>query len=332
MPDLFTDNLYINILLFLLGLYTLTKSSDKFVDASVFIAEHFHISEIVIGLTLVSIGTSLPELATNIYSSLTGSAGIATGNAIGSNITNILLALGLILLVRSFPVSRTIYNRDGLMMGAVFIAFAIFAYTGGGQLQRWHGITLLTWCVIYIWYLVKHVESAPPVPTEAEITEADGIFPIKGMPTAIIWIIITIGMISFGAKIMVDNIVWAARKFEISESIISATIIAIGTSLPEVAVSFAGVKKAKPDIVIGNIVGSCIFNLLLVMGVTAAIKPLEIDSETSCFLIPYMLLAGFLSIIFMRLKWCLYRWHGIILSLLYLTFLTINIIKIVNHD
>lgn len=327
---LFTENIYINTILFLLGLYTLTKSSDKFVDASVYIAEQFHISEIVIGLTLVSIGTSLPELATNIYSAITGSAGIATGNAIGSNITNILLALGIILLLRNFPVSKTIFRRDGLMMLAAFIVFAMFSYTGGDKLQRWQGLTLLIWCIGYIWYLVKHADNAPPLHEDDEEEKATGIFAITSMPSAIIWLIITIGLITFGAKMMVDNIVWAAEKFEVPKSIISATIIAIGTSLPEVAVSFSGVKKAKPDIVIGNIVGSCIFNLLLVMGVTATITPLNIDADTSTFLIPYMLVTGILLIIFMRLKWCLYRWHGIILLLLYITFITINLIKIIK--
>lgn len=328
--ELFTDSLSINILLFLLGLYILSKSSDKFVDASVFIAEFFHISEIVIGLTLVSIGTSLPELATNIYSSLSGSSGIAIGNAVGSNITNILLALGLIVLLKDFPISKTIFHRDGLMMAAVFTVFTGFIYMIGDTLPRWSGFLLVAWCAGYIYFLVKHADSTPPLHEEEE-KEKGSFFTIDSMPKALLWLLATVFLISFGAKMMVDNIVWTAEKFSIPKSIISATIIAIGTSLPEVAVSFAGLKKSKPDIVIGNIIGSCIFNILLVMGLTIAIKPMPIDTETSTFLIPFMLLSGALTVVFMRMKWMLKRWHGVVFTLLYLTFLTINVLKIINN-
>ena len=324
MPNLVSENIYINALLFVIGLYVLTKSSDKFVDAATIIAEHFHISEIVIGLTLVSIGTSLPELATNIYSASCGNTGVAIGNALGSNITNILLALGAVLLIREFPVSRTIFLRDGVVMGVTFAIFAIFAYSGTGVITHWQGVLMLLSCIAYIYYLVKHVK-----PGDIEEVTKHNHLP-GTMLKAVTWLVVTVFLITFGAKLMVDNIVWGAVKFNIPKSIISATIIAIGTSLPEVAVSISGVKKCKPDIVIGNIIGSCIFNILLVMGATSTIHLVTIDKETSTFLLPFMLVTGATCLIFMRLKWKLCRWHGVVLLTMYVLFLTINVLKIIK--
>jgi len=322
MVSLASENMLLNVVLFLVGLYVLTKSSDKFVDGATVIAEHFHVSDIVIGLTLVSIGTSLPELATNIYSASTGSCEVAVGNALGSNITNILLALGAVLLFKELPVSRTVFNRDGLMMGSVFFLFALFAYSGGDVIARWQGICFLVITVGYIYYLIIHSQS--------ENLKVEHEHPTGSLMSAVIWIFVSIFLITFGAKLMVDNVVWAAVKFEIPKSIISATIIAIGTSLPEVAVTISGIKKSKPDIVLGNIIGSCIFNIILVMGVTATIMPVPIDTETATYLLPMMLLTGFFCLLFMRLGWKLKRWHGVIFIVAYASYLIDNVMKIIK--
>ena len=322
MPNLVTDNILINSVLFLIGLYVLTKSSDKFVDAATVIAEHFHVSDIVIGLTLVSIGTSLPELATNVYSASIGSCEVAIGNALGSNITNILLALGAVLLFKEIPVSKTIFKRDGLMMGGVFLLFAIFGYTGNAVIDRWQGLIFIGITVGYIYYLIAHSKSDDP--------NLDHAHPKGSITSAILWIIGAMFLITFGAKLMVDNVVWAAVKFEIPKSIISATIIAIGTSLPEVAVSISGIKKSKPDIVLGNIIGSCIFNIILVMGVTATILPVPIDHTTATYLLPTMLLTGLFCLLFMRIGWKLKRWHGVVFLLAYATYLVDNVMKILK--
>jgi cation:H+ antiporter len=323
MASLVTDSVIINSILFLVGLYVLTKSSDKFVDAATVIAEHFHVSDIVIGLTLVSIGTSLPELATNIYSAATGSCEVAIGNALGSNITNILLALGAVLLFKSLPVGRKVFYRDGLGMGSTFILFALFAYLGDPVIERWHGIVFLIITIGYLYYLIAHSSSDKNINTRIVHTSGN-------LRLALFWIAASIVLITLGAKLMVDNIVWVAVKFEIPKSIISATIIAIGTSLPEVAVTISGVKKCKPDIVLGNIIGSCIFNIILVMGVTATIMPVPIDHEVAYYLLPIMLFTGFLCLLFMRMGWKLKRWHGVVFLVVYLTYLVDNVFKILK--
>ncbi|MGL4855236.1 MAG: calcium/sodium antiporter [Lentisphaeria bacterium] len=322
-----TEFFIVNVLLFFVGMIILTKSSDKFVDGSVFLAKKLGISEIVIGLTLVSIGTSLPELATNIYSAINGTPGIALGNAIGSNITNILLALGAVLVVKNFIISRKVFYRDAMVLLVFYLIFSSFIYLSDSILNRWQGIFLILSCIGYIYYLIRHSNELPIDENSEENPEKDK---IDTIPKSLLWIFISICLITFGAKLMVDNIVWIATKFSIPDAIISATIVAIGTSLPEIAVTIAGVKKAKPDIVIGNILGSCIFNLLLVMGTTITIKPLPVDNETRFFLIPWMLISGLLCVLFMRIKFCLLRWHGVVFCILYTIFLIINILKIVK--
>ena len=340
MPALVTDYVWLNLLIFVAGLYILTKSSDKFVDASVFIARRFNISEMVIGLTLVSIGTSLPELATNIYSSLMpggGGAGIAIGNVAGSNICNILLGLALtVIILKKVDIHPEIFKRDILTMLGTFALFGFFCYYGFGKentfTQLESGIIFLIF-ISYTWYLIKHVPKDKMEALEEEMgsddDEAESSFlSINTLLGALTWVVISIIFIVLGAQMMVDNIVDMAVKFNIPNSIIAATIIAIGTSLPEIAVSLSGVKQGKPDIAIGNVIGSCIFNLALVMGVSGMLKAVPIDNETKIFLLPAMLLTGLFTAIFMRSNWCLRRWEGIILVLAYVTYLGISVYKI----
>ncbi len=322
-----TDYSIVNLILFVLGLYILGKSSDLFVDCASYIARKFKISEIVIGLTLVSIGTSLPEIATNVYSSIMGKDAVALGNVIGSNITNILLAFGAVLLLRDFAVSKKIFYRDGLVLFIMTALFAAFAYVPGeaGKLiiSRWQGSLLMFGAIAYIWYLVKHAN-------EVTIEEDHHGENINSTWKAVILLIASIFTILLGAKMMIDNAVWFATKFNIPPSVISATIIAIGTSLPEIAVSVSGVKKSKPEIVIGNVIGSCIFNISLALGSCAAVKAVTVGADTEKFLLPFLILTTAICLLFMRMKWKLVKWHGVTFCLLYLIFIIINVLKVIK--
>lgn len=306
------------------------KGSDWFVDSSAFFAHHLKISEIVIGLTLVSIGTSLPELATNIYASISDQGEIALGNVVGSNITNIALIMGLgCVLKRDLPVPKTLLKRDGALMLVSFIIFFLMAVTSSGEkfniLDRFDGLILLIFFVAYCALLFKNknvLENAAAVEEESEAQK------IKSISFAISYFILGLVMIFVGAKLSVDTVVVTAEKLNISKEIISATVIAFGTSVPELAVTITSIAKKKNDLALGNIIGSCIFNLILVMGVAATITPIVVTSEMLNVLLPLMILTGFILLIFMKTGNRLVRAEGVCLLAIYLIFLAYNLKQI----
>lgn len=325
-----TNSLSFNIVLFVIGLVILLKGSDWFVDSSAFFAHHLKISEIVIGLTLVSIGTSLPELATNIYASISDQGEIALGNVVGSNITNIALIMGLgCVLKRDLPVPKTLLKRDGALMLVSFIIFFLMAVTSSGEkfniLDRFDGLILLIFFVAYCALLFKNknvLENAAAVEEESEAQK------IKSISFAISYFILGLVMIFVGAKLSVDTVVVTAEKLNISKEIISATVIAFGTSVPELAVTITSIAKKKNDLALGNIIGSCIFNLILVMGVAATITPIVVTSEMLNVLLPLMILTGFILLIFMKTGNRLVRAEGVCLLAIYLIFLAYNLKQI----
>lgn len=324
-----TDQLVYNIPLLLVGLFLLLKGSDWFVDASSFIARHFKVSEIIIGLTLVSIGTSLPELATNIYASCTGEGAIALGNVVGSNITNIALVLGLgTVLKGNLPIPEDLLKRDGLIMIICFAFFLIICRVGfigdARVLSRLDGVILL---VIFAAYLIFLLKSKNTIEEQVE-EEADEDQKVNTMGKAALFFILGLVMIFSGAKMAVDTVVATAQSFNISKELISATVIAFGTSVPELAVTITGIAKKKNALALGNIIGSCIFNLVLVMGAAAVIVPIPVSAEMLNILLPLMLVTGFILVAFMRTGLKLARFEGIILLLLYVVFIAYNVLQI----
>jgi cation:H+ antiporter len=323
-----TGNLLYDIPLFALGLYMLVKGSDWFVDSASFIAKRFDVSEMVIGLTLVSIGTSLPELATNVYASFTKEGGVALGNAVGSNITNITLVLGLGgILYGEMPLPKSILGRD---LGVLLFVYALFGFIcmtgpgGGHELARWEGCLLLAVFAGYSWWLFKK----GGVPSDAGEETSHCV--VRTMGGAALFFILGLIMITCGAKLGVDTVVAAAESMRVPKEIISATVIAFGTSVPELAVTVAGLKKDKNDMALGNIVGSCVFNLVLVMGVAVAITPVPVSKDMLRSSIPLMLVSGVLLFVFAKNKKRLFRFESAMLLAVYLGFIGYNVWRVLD--
>ncbi len=322
-----SDIFFVNIILFILGLLLLIKSSDWFVDSAVYIAHIFKVPEIVIGLTLVSIGTSLPEFATDVYASFCGNGEVAIGDSTGSNISNMCLVLGVgILLMKKIPVPKLVWKRDSFAMLAVFSLFISLAYFGVGRcgmrtISRVDGIILFTMFVGCLTYLFTR--KSDEVPQDDEEHES-----FKNIWTAVGFLILGLIGIFIGATTMVDNVVWVADKYNMNKALVAATIVAFGTSVPELAVTVTSSLKNKNSIALGNVLGSCVFNLLMVQGTAAMVNPLPVSPEMMFVVLPLMLFAGIAVSFFMRRNWTLVRAEGSILILIYLGFIGYNVYKL----
>ena len=321
MPSFAFDFLALNIILFLVGLLFLIKGSDFFVEAASQIARNYNIPEIVIGLTLVSIGTSLPEFATDVYASVKGSGGIVIGDLVGSNITNIALVLGVaILMLGTMPSPKAVVKRDALFMLGVFFLFAGISFLGNGTFGRIGGLVMLILMAGYLFYLFKHREALKELEEGEDFNE--DVF--SSIAKAWVFLFLGIVMIFLGAKTMVDNVICVAERFHMSEGLIAATIVAFGTSVPELAVTVTSIRKGKKGIALGNIIGSCIFNILLIMGLCAIINPVEIEPDLLHVVIPVMLLCGGMLVVFMRTGWRLVKAEGIVFLIVYIGYLVYN--------
>lgn len=267
--------LVVSILLLILGFVLLMKGADYFVDGSSKIAIKMHVPEIVVGLTIVAMGTSAPEAAISITAALNDNAGISIGNVIGSNIMNIALILGLSAVIAKLPIKKNTLKKEipfVIVITAVLCAMGAFFK----EINRVGALVLIFLFIcflLYLFWLSKHGEDS--VEEVEELTEKD---------TYLRLILITIGgmaAIVIGSDITVDAATAIAKIFGLSDRIIGLTIIAFGTSLPELVTSVTAARKGKTDIAIGNIVGSNIFNILFVLGISGLVSPSAIPFNSA---------------------------------------------------
>lgn len=251
-----------NIVLLLIGFILLIKGADFFVDGASGIADKFGIPQLVIGLTIVAFGTSAPEAAISISAALKGSTGIAIGNVIGSNILNVLLILGITSCIVPLAVAKSTVKVEipfTILISVVLVAYgAIF-----GEMNLVGGIILWILFILFFVHLIR-VSRNSEVPVEEESAH-------RSMISLIIFTLGGLVAIVWGSNLTVDGATYVAKSFGVSDRIIGLTIIAFGTSLPELITSVTAARKGKADIAIGNIIGSNIFNILFVLGTTALI-------------------------------------------------------------
>ena len=277
----------LNILMLVLGFAMLVKGADVFVDGAVSVARRFHIPEMVIGLTIVAMGTSAPEAAVSIAAALKGSADITIGNVVGSNIMNILVILGLSAVVAVLPVEKpTVYIEIPFV---VAISVFLLLMANGGTVGRMEGVILWALLIVYMIYLYKKARDHQ---TASEEEEKENIALWK----AILMILGGIACIVIGSDIAVDGATGIARALGLSDRFIGLTIVAFGTSLPELFTSVTAAFKGNTDIAIGNIVGSNIFNILFVVGTSALITPVE---YTKSFYIDSLVAIGAVALLFL---------------------------------
>ena len=263
-------DIVIQLLLLALGFVMLVKGADWFVEGSSGIADRFGIPQLVIGLTIVAMGTSAPEAAVSITAALKGTADIAIGNVVGSNILNVLIILGLASAITPIAVARSTVRYEIpfmlfitlLLLGAGFL---------GGSVNRWEGILLWVFFVAYLLYMLWLARTG-----QAESEEIE----VKGSVWKLLaMVIVGLVLIVWGSDVTVDAATKLAKAFGVSDQFIGLTVVALGTSLPELFTSVAAALKGKADIAIGNIVGSNIFNILFVIGTSALIIPVTFVSS-----------------------------------------------------
>lgn len=314
-------------LLFILGFVLLVKGADWLVDGASKIARAMGVSDLIVGLTIISIGTSVPELFVNVLSSLNGTPAIATGNVLGSNVANILLILGCTALIKPLPVQRqTVVSELPFSIAAAlllgFLANSILAYEQGDELylSRGDGIIILFFFLLFAAYILMVAKGEPQ--SEAAVEQAaDKVNRSRQFGK----ILLGIACLFLGGKWVVDGAVGMAQWMGMSEAFIGLTIVAIGTSLPEMVTSVRAAMKGNTDIAVGNVVGSNIFNILWILGLSSIITPLpfEVASNTdilvvvgaSCLLLLAMIVGK--RMVIHRIEGALF----VVAYLLYLTFL-----------
>lgn len=310
--------MFLSAILIIIGFVLLIVGADLLVDGASGIAKKFHIPEIIIGLTIVSIGTSMPELFVSITSAIDGYSDMALGNVIGSNLSNLLLILGLSALIRPvvFQKETRIYE---IPMCLIFTIIFIILCNTSNTISRPESIILLALFVLFIGYTIymgKRESQKEILEIKTEETKNNNT--IKNILLVILGII----GLKIGGDLAVNNAVKVAQYFNISEKIISLTILAIGTSLPELMTSVTAAIKGNSDIAIGNIIGSNIFNMLLIIGVSSFIKPISFNisynMDLSILVISTMILALF-PIIPPKNK--MSRMNGLVYVVLYAVYL-----------
>lgn len=311
----------INFILLFLGFVLLIIGAGKLIESSSSLARRMNIPDIVIGLTVVALGTSAPELVVNVMASSKGQSAMVLGNVLGSNIFNILVILGITSIVKPLTVKRnTTWLEIPLSLMAALVVLVIGSdifLDGSDQniISRTDGVILLG---LFLIFLVYNLELAQRGNEGNIVIEAKE----QSVLIAIIWFLAGLAGLVIGGQLIVDNAVSIARSFGISERVIAITIISTGTSLPELAASFVAVKKGKVDMAIGNVVGSGIFNIFLILGTSSVIRPIQVSSEAlpDIFLniVANLLLFTFL---FFNTKRNLRRTEGIVFVILYIFYI-----------
>jgi cation:H+ antiporter len=261
------------------GLVLLGLGGEAVVRGAVGVARRLGVSELLIGLTLVGFGTSTPELLTSVSAALRGSDGVALGNVVGSNISNILLIAALAAIARPIAVQPSALFRDGSTMIAASLALAAYAFFFS-SIERWSGGIMLALLAAYIWstWRLERLNTLPSA--EMHKAESHAYDPaLPGMWASLAFAIGGIALLIFGADFLVKGAVSLALSAGLSETVIGLTIVAVGTSLPELVATLAAAAKGRSDVAFGNVVGSNIYNVLGVLGVTSMIRPLTIPSD-----------------------------------------------------
>lgn len=265
--------MFVSIVLIIIGFVLLIKGADFLVEGSSNVAKRFHIPEIIIGLTIISIGTSMPELFVSITSALDGYPDMAIGNVIGSNIVNLLFILGLSSIIKSVTFKRETRLIEIPICLFVSIAFMIICNIGQ-DVSRLDGIILIALFILFIIYTIVMAFKGEEFDKEDDNVEEEKEAKKGSTLKDVLFIVLGIVALKVGGDLAVDNAVNVAKILGLSEKIISITILAIGTSLPELVTSVSAAIKGKSDIAIGNILGSNIFNMLLIIGTSSLIKPI----------------------------------------------------------
>ena len=347
----------INIVLLVLGVIIVLKGADWLTDGAVNIATRFGVSQMVIGLTIVAMGTSMPEFCVSMVSALKGTPDLAVGNVVGSNTLNTLLIVGCSALVAPIMVKRSSVKRD--IPFAVVASLLMLLFCLDGAIGRVDAAVLFAGFCLFMFVTLKYAkttegpaaavatsgaatttgiseastsqassseasssETSAPEASSSE-TSAQEASQVSGtsMLKAVVMLVVGLLCLIAGSNMFVDNASFVASSLGVSDAVIGLTIVAGGTSMPELATSMVSAKKGNSDIAIGNVIGSNVFNILMIIGITGLVKPMHIAGITTLDLI--MMLASMLLMwFFCRTTYKVKRWEGAVLTIIYLAYLT----------
>ncbi|MCL2223395.1 MAG: calcium/sodium antiporter [Defluviitaleaceae bacterium] len=309
----------LNSFLLILGFALLIKGSDIFVDASVGIAEKLSVPKVIIGLTIVAMGTSAPELVISVTASARGSNALAIGNIVGSNIFNLMLIIGLCAVIRPMIVNVRQIHKDFWISIAAAIMLLVLKVVGGDFIPRAGSLLLVAIFATYMFFLIrKAIKTAEPHEHDEQEKKS------RPLPIYALIAIFGLGLIIGGGHLTVESASYIAAAMNISERIIGLTVIAIGTSLPELVISLVACKKGENEFALGNIIGSNIFNILFILGVAGLVSPLQIDgglvADTS-----FLIVGSLLTIAFVYSRKRISRPEGALMVLMYLAYMVFTV-------
>ena len=309
-----------------IGFIFLVKGADLLVKAATSIAKRFGLSELLIGLTIVAVGTSLPEIFITITSSIDGHSDLIIGNAIGSCICNFLLVLGLTSLIRPVKLDKRIVKIHfpiGLIATVLLWFLGNTEKLGEAQtITRWQGVVLFAFTIMYIIYTIYEDKKFKNEKIDQEIIKDVETKENSSIGTIILYLVLGIVGLKFGADFVVDNAILIAQRFGFSESFIGMTVVAVGTALPEIITGIIAGRKGETDLLIGNITGSNILNLCLLVGLGAMINPLTFDKNFNASILILVVVIIFLQLIStINKKSELDRKRGLLLTIAYILYI-----------
>ncbi len=313
--------MFLSSLVFLIGLVVLLYGADMMVKGASRLALSLGMSSLIVGLTVVSFGTSAPELAISVTSALKGNADLAVGNVIGSNIANVLLILGVAAALATIVVKRQLIRFDVPVM--IGCGLLMWAFGLDRSYQRWEGFVLFGGSIFYTLTLIKFSRDNPPLQERADVDPGQsGVKTLAQIVGGIILLVV-------GSQWLVKGATDVAASLGVSSLIIGLTVVAIGTSAPELATTIVAIMRGERDLAVGNVVGSCIFNVLVVLGLTAAISPLAVPiaPPALAFDLPFMAVVLFACFPILFVGYRIFRWEGVMFLLIYgiyTTYLALN--------
>ena len=302
------------VVLLIIGFAFLVKGADAFVEGSSSIAKHFQVPSLIIGMTIVAMGTSLPETAVSVTASIAGSNALAVSNAVGSNIFNLMVVIGVCAVLTPVAVQKSSLKID-IPFSIVCALLLLVLGHDRMMLTRVNGLILIVLFAFFILYMIRSAQHSMNT-EDSEFAAEAADMKVMSVPKSLIFIVIGIAGITLGSDWVVDGAKTIASAFGISENLIGLTIVAFGTSLPELMTSIVAARKNEVDMALGNAVGSNIFNILMVLGIASALSPIAFIQEN---IIDIIILVGFSFIVWL-MAWTKHRLdkiEGLAMFLLY---------------
>ena len=312
----------LSIVLLVVGMFFLIKGADWFVEGAAAIARLFHIPSLVIGLTLVSLGTSMPEFSVSLTSSLQGLNDMSFGNILGSNIFNTFVVIGVSACITPLVVSKDMQKYDLPILVGIYLLLALFAFViSPNVINLWESIIIFSLTIFYTLFLILRSRKQPQV--EEEETKK------RKWWINVILVIVGLAGIILGGNLVVNNASSIAMKLGMSELLVGLTIVAVGTSLPELVTSIVAAKKGENDIAIGNAIGSCIFNVVLILGFCSMFAPAKVEFSSLVDVV-VMIISAVVVFLFSIKSKKINLWQGITMIIIYGGYLTYIVLRNFN--